>query len=107
MFDLQIDFEGLLHYVENDVSDGRVPAVRLCVVVAKALGHDARLSALEGTQIGETGANALAIDGQRVVLQFGRSSDVPKFNFEDTVNGNGLKGAIPFEEILGDSEDWN
>ncbi len=104
-FILQLNFKGLLHYVENgDISKNG----RLCIVLPKAAGHTGTISTETGTELRGADPDGIAIDGQRVVLQF--TTTTPRtFDFENQVIGGSrrLKGAIPLDTIIGNSADQN
>jgi hypothetical protein len=87
-FTLRLNFDGLLHYVEN--SD-HSRDVQLCVVLPQAPKHIARIGEID-------------IDNKRVVLQFTTTSPKP-FDFDGPVISGSLKGAVPLERIIPDLVD--
>ena len=105
-FTLTLHFEGLLHYVANDLT-GTAKDVRLCVVLPKAAQHTGSVYSLNGTQLVGADPGGVAIDGQRAVIKFTPSGS--NFDFETTVIGGSrkLKGAVHLDGIIGSHADKN
>jgi hypothetical protein len=100
-FSLNLYFEGLLHYVQND-STGKV---RLCVVLPKAVGHVGTISSEGDTILVGADPDGVALDGQRAVLQFDTmTSDL---DFDGQVLEGAVKGAVSLVDLIGDAADQN
>jgi hypothetical protein len=104
-FTLQLNFEGLLHYVVNDLT-GTGKNVRLCVVLPKGAGHTGKIYAGDSTTLGTADPDGVAIDGLRAVLEF-KPIPTTNFDFDGPAIGGALKGAVPLDGLIGDSADKN
>jgi hypothetical protein len=109
IFALDVMFSGLLHYVPNSSRNPQT-LCKLCVVLPEAPGHRAVVAAAQGSGLlkdGMTVAMIEPIERKRVVFKFVKDAASPPvpFDFRSPVLNGRVKGAVPFERILGSFSD--
>lgn len=92
-FDVKINFNGLLHFVENNSRNRG--SFRLAIVCPELKDHN-------GTIKTESNQNGFPFDNARVFFKFSHPSGVKReFNFRDGALKGDVKGTVPLNLIAG------